>query len=103
LYPEEAKYIEPVVCSEYSAEMQLHVLQLNANAIMEPVLDIGCGKNGNLVSFLCEKGIFIQGIDRIAASTRNLINADWLEYDYGNEKLGANSITHPTSRLLNCI
>ncbi|MFW5701305.1 MAG: hypothetical protein ACOCWM_06405, partial [Cyclobacteriaceae bacterium] len=54
----------------------------------EPVLDIGCGKKGNLVSFLREKGILIQGIDRITASTRNLINADWLEYDFGNEKWG---------------
>ncbi len=88
LYSNEAEYIEPLVCAEYSAELQLHLLQIKLNITMEPVLDIGCGKNGNLVRFLSEKGIFIQGIDRITASNNNRVNANWLEYDYGIEKWG---------------
>lgn len=88
LYPEKFQYIEPVFCAEYSAEMQLHLLQIDAIAVMEPVLDIGCGKNGNLVTHLYKQGIDIKGIDRLTTKDHNLTEADWLEYDYGTETWG---------------
>ncbi|NJK95040.1 MAG: hypothetical protein HC905_09125 [Bacteroidales bacterium] len=40
-----------VVCSEYSAEFQLKLLNVNLDEIIEPVLDIGCGQSAHLVSF----------------------------------------------------
>jgi hypothetical protein len=88
LYPKKTQYVEPVVCAEYSAEFQIHLLRLDVNVIMEPVLDIGCGKSGNLVRYLHRKGISIQGIDRILTSNLTLVNADWLEYHFGKEKWG---------------
>ena len=80
--------IKPVACSEYSIELQVNVLKIDTNTLAEPVLDIGCGKQGNLVNYLCNKGIDTIGIDRFSFFNNNLINTDWLEFNYGIEKWG---------------
>ena len=80
--------IEPVACSEYSPELQLVILKIESATLKEPVLDVGCGKQGNLVNYLHEHGISIYGIDRFSTTNNNLFNFDWLEYDYGLEKWG---------------
>jgi hypothetical protein len=88
LYSTTEPAIEPVACAEYTAELQVHILNLDIHTIMEPVLDIGCGRHGNLVKYLSGKGINVSGIDRFPFSENNLVNADWLEYDYGLKKWG---------------
>lgn len=75
--------IKPVACSEYSVELQMTVLKIDLKTIMEPVLDIGCGKQGHFVNYLCKQGIEAKGIDRFSISGSNLTNDDWLEYNYG--------------------
>ncbi len=88
LYTNKGEKLEPITCSEYSAEFQLSVMNIDLTKIMEPVLDIGCGKQANLVNFLREKGIKAFGIDRFAENNSSTIKSDWLEYDYGNLKWG---------------
>ena len=51
-------------------------------------MDIGCGKQGRLMKFLKNNGIEVYGIDRFFFADNNVINSDWLEYDYGIEKWG---------------
>ncbi|MFO7656729.1 MAG: hypothetical protein R6W78_06645 [Bacteroidales bacterium] len=80
--------IEPVACAEYRPDLQIKILKLDIKSIMEPVLDVGCGKNGNFVDYLSKLGIEIFGIDRYLFTQKNLISSDWLEYDYGVEKWG---------------
>jgi len=80
--------IIPAACSEYSAELQTDILKIDTQAIMEPVLDIGCGKQGTLVNYLLKSGLIVNGIDRLTISDNNLINSDWLEFNYGIEKWG---------------
>jgi hypothetical protein len=80
--------ISPVACSEYKPDLQINVLKIDTRTLMEPVLDIGCGKQGNLVNYLCELGIETCGIDRFLFTANNLTNSDWLEYNYGTEKWG---------------
>lgn len=80
--------IEPVACAEYSPDLQIKILKLDIKSIMEPVLDVGCGKNGNFVDYLSKLGIEIFGIDRHSFTQKNLISTDWLEYDYGVEQWG---------------
>lgn len=60
-----------VVCGEYSAELQLEVLGLDANAphaagSASPLLDIGCGASGALVRYLRARGWEAWGLDRMA-------------------------------------
>lgn len=80
--------IIPVSCFEYTPELQLDILKIVPEKLSGPVLDIGCGRDGNLVRFLIQIGIEAKGIDRFSFSGDCLINADWLEYDYGIEKWG---------------
>lgn len=74
-------------CSEYSAEFLLELLNINVKDIIEPVLDIGCGANGNLVLYLSSVGYEAYGIDRTSKNPK-VIEVDFLEYDYGVSKWG---------------
>lgn len=88
IYSNKGEKLESITCSEYSAKFQLSVLNIDLTEILEPVLDIGCGKQANLVNYLSDKGIDAFGIDRFAENSSSIIKADWLEYDYGNLKWG---------------
>jgi hypothetical protein len=80
--------LKPVPCAEYSAAFQLEILQLDLSRIPEPVLDIGCGRQGNLVKYLRGEGIEAVGFDRLPDDLTYLTSADWSEYDYGTSKWG---------------
>ncbi len=88
IYPQLNEALEPVACSEYTPELQLEILNLNVKELMEPVLDIGCGRQGNLVKYLREEGIEAYGFDRLPENLPFLTSADWLEYPYGDSKWG---------------
>jgi len=88
IYSMKDEIIDPVACSEYSPDLQTKILRIDIKQLSEPVLDIGCGRQGNLVNYLCEKGIDCIGIDRFSFDVPSLINSDWLEYHYEKEKWG---------------
>ncbi len=88
LYKNSEERIEYVPCDEYSAPLQLNLLNIRLNEIIEPVLDIGCGKEGNLVSFLRQNGIEAFGIDRFAKQNNYCKKDNWLTYDFGEYKWG---------------
>lgn len=72
-----------VVCSEYSAEFQLKLLNVDIQNLIEPVLDVGCGKSANLVNYLRNMGIDAFGMDRLIEKTSNeIFRADWLDFDF---------------------
>lgn len=87
-YSQRGQIIEPVVCSEYRAELQIEILHIDISTIMEPVLDIGCGRQGELANYLKNKGFETFGFDRFSFNNSNLKEADWLEYKYGIKKWG---------------
>lgn len=87
-YRENEPVIESVVCSEYSAFLQKSILQLNNVQLLEPILDIGCGKAGNLVRDLRKNGFEAYGIDRFTSDLLYTEKADWLIFDYGIKKWG---------------
>lgn len=88
IYQNQDEIIQPMPCSEYSAEFQIEILQMDVGQLIEPVLDIGCGKQGNLVNYMRKNGIEATGIDRLTDINSNISNEDWLEYKYGNSKWG---------------
>ncbi|WP_066496845.1 class I SAM-dependent methyltransferase [Abyssisolibacter fermentans] len=76
-------FIEKIICEEYSPEFQLKILALNISDIVEPVLDLGCGENANLVKYLRDHGIKAYGLDRcIDKNTDYLYSFDWFDFDY---------------------
>ncbi len=88
MYREKETVLEPVMCAEYSAILQKNILHLKEVPLLEPVLDIGCGQEGNLVKYLRENAFECYGIDRFAGQSLFLEKADWLRFDYGIEKWG---------------
>ncbi len=88
LYADKNEILQDVVCKEYNALLQLDLLHIDLNSIEEPVLDIGCGKNGELVNFLRKSGILAFGFDRSITNTKFCKDADWFEFHYGNDKWG---------------
>lgn len=72
--------LQKVVCAEYTPEVQLEILGVQPDALLQPVLDLGCGKSGTLVQYLRQNGVWATGIDRLVDPSLNLIQADWLSY-----------------------
>ena len=88
MYLEAGVVLESITCSEYSAVLQSEILYLNDIQLSEPILDIGCGKTASLVKYLRGKGFETYGIDRFSDDSFFIKKADWLSFDYGNEKWG---------------
>lgn len=88
LYQFENETIESVACYEYSADLQLKILQIDLDLIVEPVLDVGCGNEANLVKYLRSNGIEAYGCDRFVGSSSFLTRSDWFEFEYGQGKWG---------------
>lgn len=88
IYQKDGDTVSPVACAEYSPGIQADILRIDGMSLMQPVLDIGCGKMGQLVTYLGNQGFEVYGMDRFKFKYSNLITADWLEYEYGKEKWG---------------
>jgi hypothetical protein len=88
LYGIDQEYADTVPCSEYSASLQITLFDILLQDMTQPVLDIGCGLEGNLVGFLRRCGIEAYGIDRFHSSVPFLSNEDWHEFDYGVDRWG---------------
>jgi len=80
--------LRSVPCQEYSAPLQLQILNVNVFGLMEPILDIGCGTEGSVVHFLRNQGYAAFGIDRLAPSAPHFFQADWLNFDYSQNSWG---------------
>jgi hypothetical protein len=76
-----------VVCGEYSPSLQLSVLGLSSDALLEPVLDVGCGASAALVRALRAEGRAAHGIDRDAPEDVATA-ADWLTFPFGVDRWG---------------
>ncbi|HEX2987811.1 MAG TPA: class I SAM-dependent methyltransferase [Chloroflexota bacterium] len=72
-------FLASVVCREYSPELQLSILGIDPSELLEPILDIGCGKSGQLVRFLRGLGLAAFGADRVVEASDYLMKADWLD------------------------
>jgi SAM-dependent methyltransferase len=96
LYPEKFReqlesrpVIGHVVCEEYSAPLQLELLRINISHLKQPVLDIGCGSQANLVRYLRSQGIEAYGFDRqLEKQETYLSQMDWFEYPFETDRWG---------------
>ncbi len=89
IYSNDQEYIQAVACSEYTPDLQLKILEVDINNLLEPVLDVGCGREMNLVNYLRDQGIEATGIDRFMIENPYYENTDWLEYNFEPAKWGS--------------
>ena len=76
------------LCAEYSPALQLRVLALDAAALAEPILDLGCGPSAALVRELRRLGKDAVGLDRAQSTEPFLRVGDWLDFDLGRGRWG---------------
>lgn len=88
IYSIEKETVQPVVCAEYSPEFQLNILRINLSEIVEPFLDIGCGEQGALVTYLRNLGIDAFGFDRFASPLSYLMKCDWFTFPFEKDSWG---------------
>lgn len=79
------KIAQQFVCAQYSGEFLCNLLKLSQLKIKGPVLDIGCGLHGNLVTYLQKLNIEAYGIDR-ETSANECSSIDWFVFDYGSNQ-----------------
>jgi hypothetical protein len=89
MYNETEEYAQPVACSEYAPDLQLKLLHIDLQTLQQPVLDVGCGREMNLVNYLRDNGIEAFGIDRFDNENPFYIKSDWLEYPFEPQKWGS--------------
>lgn len=77
-----------VVCEEYPAVLQLEILGIDRDTLREPILDIGCGKQGTLVTYLRNCGLEAFGIDRLVSPSTGLIESDWFDFEFDPSSWG---------------
>ncbi|BDG01035.1 class I SAM-dependent methyltransferase [Anaeromyxobacter oryzae] len=80
--------LRQVASAEYSPELQLQVLGLDAAALAPPVLDLGCGAEARLVRHLRALGVDARGIDRAAEPGDGVRRGDWLTEPLAPGSLG---------------
>lgn len=73
---------ESVSSSSYTPEFILKILDVKNEELKGRALDVGCGKDGNLVNYLVSKGVDSYGIDMKCDDTNRLEQEDWLIKDY---------------------
>ncbi|MFD2133979.1 class I SAM-dependent methyltransferase [Pseudogracilibacillus auburnensis] len=78
----EKPHVFDVKCAEYSPEFQMELLNIELSTIKEPVLDIGCGKQANLVHYLKKNGVEAYGMDRDVQTTNDVGKMNWLESSF---------------------
>jgi len=76
------KYVHTFVCSEYSAQFQIDLFSLDLDKLNEPILDVGCGENGNLVEYLLSQGLDAYGIDRSHQDKPHFQSTNWFDYQF---------------------
>ncbi len=81
--------IGSVLNEEYTAEFQRTILDLDIPSLKEPILDIGCGSRGHLVTALNRQGKQAWGIDRVIHSSEKYFREQsWFEYKFEKESWG---------------
>jgi len=73
--------LQSVPCEEYSAPLQVKILNIDLSHLREPILDIGCGSGAHLVRYLRQQGFDASGMDRLAPSKPGFIQSDWFDFD----------------------
>jgi hypothetical protein len=96
LYPENLQSlrkssasVSPLTYAEYSAELQVELFGIDTAQIKQPVIDIGCGSQANLVRYFRSVGIEAYGVDRhLQICQPYLHQLEWFDFYFEPGKWG---------------
>lgn len=73
---------------KYSPEFQMELFGLDPKDVMEPVLDVSCGQDPQLVHYLRMQGLKAYGVDYDAPELSYTKKASWTNSNFGHNKWG---------------
>lgn len=72
-----------IPCAEYSGSFQFHLLHLDDRELKQPIIDVGCGKKHQLLTYLREKGCTdLYGIDQYLSDEPGIVCGNWFDYQF---------------------
>ena len=72
-----------IPCAEYSGKLQSQILRTDVNRLTEPVIDVGCGKNYELVKALRSSGYSqVYGLEQYVSDDIKMLCSNWLDYTF---------------------
>lgn len=74
--------------SNYTPEFQLEIFGINPKTVKEPVLDVSCGQDPQLIHYLRIKGVNAYGADYDAPEGSYIKRASWTNSNFGHNKWG---------------
>jgi hypothetical protein len=78
-----------IPCAEYSGKFQSQILRTDINRLTEPVIDIGCGKNYELVKALRSSGYSqVYGLDQYVSDDIKIQCSNWFDYSFRKNTWG---------------
>lgn len=77
---------KPVIvkpCEYYNAKVQISILGIDVSTLLEPIIDVGCGKSAYMVEYVKELGFDICGIDRYCeVESKSITRISWDDYNF---------------------
>jgi hypothetical protein len=84
-----SKPIDKKHCYNYDAQTQIDILGIQLINLVEPIIDVGCGRNANIVQYLFEKGYSVIGIDRYCElDDTKILQANWNDFHFKENAWG---------------
>ena len=78
---ENQQSIGQVLNEEFTADFQMAIFDIKIEELEEPIIDIGCGKNGRLVKMIRQVKKNVMGIDRLLSDENKfLLENDWFDF-----------------------
>ena len=72
-----------IPCAEYTGLFQYQLLHLDEGVLKQPILDVGCGRKHQLLSYLMEKGYSdLYGLDQYQSDETGILCGNWFEYHF---------------------
>jgi hypothetical protein len=70
-------------CEYYDARVQISILGIDVSKLLEPIIDVGCGKNAYMVEYFKELGFDVIGIDRYCeVESASIKCISWDDYNF---------------------
>lgn len=77
-----------IPCAEYSKGFQQKILRIEGKALLQPIMDIGCGQKASLVKEFRGIGLKAYGIDQYISKEPYIICENWLNYCFDSTEWG---------------
>lgn len=78
-----------IPCAEYTGEFQNEILRTDLTQLNEPIIDIGCGKNYELIKLLRRNGYSkAYGLDQYISNDSKIICSNWFDYIFQKNTWG---------------